>query len=162
MRKPVPPNYAIIGFGQGHEEYLAELRNSLRHAGTVRLVPDHAANLQTIRQVLEYLDGRRRDFALRLRLFGTEFQQKVWRELLKIPYGVTISYGDIAYAVGNRKGARAVGMANNRNPVSLIVPCHRVIGKNGKLVGYGGGLDIKEKLLSLEKMNAEISVTCTG
>ena len=84
---------------------------------------------------------------------GTEFQQKVWKALKDIPYGKTKSYKDIAAAVGNEKACRAVGMANNRNPISIIIPCHRVIGKNGKLVGYGGGLEIKEYLLKLESDN---------
>ena len=85
-----------------------------------------------------------------LSLKGTPFQMKVWEELRKIPYGETLSYGQIAENVGNPKAARAVGMANNKNPIMIIVPCHRVIGKNGKLVGYAGGVDIKEKLLKIE------------
>jgi len=82
---------------------------------------------------------------------GTAFMQKVWNALLTIPYGETRSYKEIAIAVGNSKACRAVGMANNRNPISVVIPCHRVIGANGKLVGYGGGLDIKSYLLDLEK-----------
>lgn len=102
-------------------------------------------------QLREYFDGTRREFALPLAFEGTEFQQAVWKELLAIPYGKTRSYGEIAQSIGNPKACRAVGMANNRNPIAIIVPCHRVIGANGKLVGYGGGLDIKERLLALEK-----------
>jgi|GEM_PF-1712951 len=150
LRKPVPRENTA-GSGQEHREYLKELTYCLKHAGTVRLTPDYGANLETVKQVLEYLAGHRRNFDLELRLFGTIFQQQVWRALRAIPYGATQCYGDIANAVDNPRGARAVGMANNRNPVSLIVPCHRVIGKDGRLVGYGGGLDIKEKLLALEK-----------
>lgn len=98
----------------------------------------------------EYLKGVRKDFDLPLEPQGTEFQQKVWKALLEIPYGETRSYKDIAERIGNSKASRAVGLANNRNPISIFIPCHRVIGSNGKLVGYGGGLDIKERLLSLE------------
>ncbi len=102
-------------------------------------------------QLTEYLEGRRKKFDLPLNPKGTEFQKKVWKALCDIPYGETRSYKQVAEAVGNPKGPRAVGMANNRNPIIIFIPCHRVIGANGSLVGYGGGLDVKEKLLSLEK-----------
>lgn len=102
------------------------------------------------RQVSEYLKGCRRIFDFPYELRGTEFQKKVWRELCKIPYGETRTYGEIAAAIGSPKAARAVGMANNKNPIILAVPCHRVIGVNGKLVGYAGGLDMKKELLKLE------------
>ena len=102
-------------------------------------------------QLTEYLDGTRREFDLPLAIEGTEFQTSVWKALLAIPYGETRSYGDIAQFIGNSKACRAVGMANNRNRIAIIVPCHRVIGTNGKLVGYGGGLELKERLLALEK-----------
>jgi len=102
-------------------------------------------------QLNEYFDKKRKTFDVPLKLEGTEFQKRDWRELLKIPYGETKSYGEIAKDLGIPKGDRAVGLANNRNPVSIIVPCHRVIGSDGKLVGYGGGLHIKEALLKLEK-----------
>ena len=84
-------------------------------------------------------------------LQGTEFQTQVWKALMEIPYGQTCTYGELAARIGNPKASRAVGMANNRNPVSIIVPCHRVIGASGKLVGYGGGLNVKERLLGLER-----------
>jgi methylated-DNA-[protein]-cysteine S-methyltransferase len=90
------------------------------------------------KQISEYLKGERRSFDLPLSPSGTEFQQRVWKALTGIPYGETVTYEDIARKVGNEKACRAVGMANNRNPISLIIPCHRVIGKNGKLTGYGG------------------------
>lgn len=106
---------------------------------------------ETIKQLKEYLDGKRTLFDLPLEPKGTEFQKKVWNALKEIPYGETRSYGEIAKIIGNEKAARAVGMANNKNPIAIIVPCHRVIGANGKLVGYAGGLDLKEKLLDLEK-----------
>ena len=102
-------------------------------------------------QIAEYFQGTRRLFDLPLEPFGTPFQCKVWQELLQIPYGETCSYGALAMRIGNAKASRAVGMANNRNPISIIIPCHRVIGANGKLVGYGGGLHRKQWLLSLEK-----------
>jgi methylated-DNA-[protein]-cysteine S-methyltransferase len=102
-------------------------------------------------QLTEYLDGRRKKFDLPLNPQGTEFQKKVWRALCDIPYGQTRSYKQVAEAVGNPKGPRAVGMANNRNPIIIFIPCHRVIGANGSLVGYGGGLHVKEKLLAIEK-----------
>lgn len=105
---------------------------------------------ETIKQLNEYLSGKRKEFNVPLAPQGTEFQKKDWQALQEIPYGLTASYLDIAEKIGCPKGARAVGLANNRNPISIIIPCHRVIGKNGKLVGYGGGLDIKIKLLELE------------
>lgn len=104
-------------------------------------------------QLFEYLNGKRMKFDLPLLKDGTDFQISVWNELLKIPYGETRSYKDIAVAINNEKAVRAVGMANNRNKISIFIPCHRVIGSNKKLVGYGGGLEIKEFLLNLEKKN---------
>ncbi len=102
-------------------------------------------------QLREYFAGTRKQFDFPLDLQGTEFQKKVWKALMEIPYGHTYSYGQIAAAIGQPKASRAVGMANNRNPVCIAVPCHRVIGSNGKLVGYAEGLHIKEYLLQLEK-----------
>lgn len=102
-------------------------------------------------QITEYMDGRRRAFTFPYILRGTAFQQKVWRELCAIPYGETRTYGEIAAAVGNPRACRAVGMANHHNPILIAVPCHRVIGANGKLTGYGSGLDMKEALLQLER-----------
>ncbi|HUQ50431.1 MAG TPA: methylated-DNA--[protein]-cysteine S-methyltransferase [Terriglobales bacterium] len=107
------------------------------------------------RQVEEYLKGRRREFTLKLDLRGTEFQMRCWTALMKIPYGEAKTYAEIAAEVDCPKGFRAVGMANNRNPVAIVVPCHRVIEANGRLGGYGGGLPAKEWLLKLE--GAEIS-----
>ena len=103
------------------------------------------------RQLDEYFAGRRREFDLPLDLRGTEFQKRVWAELMRIPYGETRSYQDIAAALGNAGASRAVGTANNRNPALIIVPCHRVVGKDGRLVGYAGGLERKEYLLRLER-----------
>jgi len=104
-------------------------------------------------QLSEYFRGERRKFDLSLNPRGTVFQKQVWKALLEIPYGETRSYKQIAEAIGNPKAVRAVGMANNRNPLLIVVPCHRVIGANGKLVGYGAGLDKKEFLLRLEKVS---------
>ncbi len=101
-------------------------------------------------QLQEYFDGTRREFSLALDLKGTVFQRRVWHALMQIPYGNTLSYKDIAEAVDKPAAVRAVGQANNRNPIAIIIPCHRVIGSNGKLVGYGGGLDVKRRLLELE------------
>lgn len=102
------------------------------------------------KEVVEYLEGKRRNFTLSLDLKGTPFQMKVWKELLKIPYGETRTYKDIAEAIGNPKAYRAVGNALNKNPVLIVVPCHRVIGSNGQLTGFGGGIELKAWLLKLE------------
>lgn len=106
---------------------------------------------EAVKQLLEYLEGRRTTFDLPLNPYGTEFQKKVWKALCDIPYGETRSYKQVAEAIGNSKASRAVGMANNKNPIMIIIPCHRVVGSNGSLVGYAGGIDIKEKLLSIER-----------
>jgi len=102
-------------------------------------------------QIEEYLEGKRKQFNLPLVMRGTEFQTAVWKALQNIPFGETRSYKEIAAEIGKPKAVRAVGMANNRNPISIIVPCHRVIGHNGSLVGYGGGLPLKQFLLDLER-----------
>jgi methylated-DNA-[protein]-cysteine S-methyltransferase len=116
-----------------------------------RRVEAFAPNREAIRQLLEYLDGKRTAFELPLDLRGTPFQRAVWDALCAIPYGETRSYLDVARAVGNPEAVRAVGMANGANPVPLIVPCHRVIQSGGKLGGYGGGLDLKRRLLAMER-----------
>ncbi len=113
-------------------------------AGSDPVLEQAAAELQ------EYFEGRRREFDVAVDTDGTAFQQEVWRALRGIPYGVTCSYGDIADRIGRPKAVRAVGAANGRNPVPIIVPCHRVIGSNGTLTGFGGGLDTKRQLLALE------------
>jgi methylated-DNA-[protein]-cysteine S-methyltransferase len=102
-------------------------------------------------QIEEYLNGKRKKFSLPLSMHGTEFQMDVWRALQSIPYGETRSYKEIAELVHRPKAVRAVGMANHHNPISIIVPCHRVIGHNGSLTGYGGGLPLKKYLLELEQ-----------
>ncbi|RAS62720.1 methylated-DNA-[protein]-cysteine S-methyltransferase [Vibrio diazotrophicus] len=112
---------------------------------------DHAILNQAKIQIEEYFSGRRTQFDLPLAAKGTDFQQSVWQALCKIPYGETWSYQQLADEIGNPKAVRAVGLANGKNPISVIVPCHRVIGKNGKLTGYAGGVETKEKLLQLER-----------
>ena len=108
---------------------------------------------KTKNELQEYFDGKRMEFDIPIKLNGTDFYKKVWNELKKIPYGETRSYGEIAERIGNPKASRAVGMANHNNPISIIVPCHRVIGKNGALTGYAGGIDKKRFLLNLENKN---------
>lgn len=103
------------------------------------------------RQLDEFFKGTRRTFDLVLAPEGTEFQKRVWAELLKIPFGETIGYGELAQRIGNPSASRAVGHANSKNPIALIVPCHRVIGANGTLTGYAGGLELKHKLLAWER-----------
>lgn len=105
------------------------------------------------KQLEEYFEGKRKKFDLALRLNGTSFQNKVWKAPLNIPYAKACSYKDIAKNIGNENASRAVGNANNKNPLPIFIPCHRVIGSNGKLIGYAGGLDIKIKLLELEREN---------
>lgn len=106
---------------------------------------------RAVRQIEEYLAGKRRDFDLPLELDGTEFQKRVWAQLARIPYGETWSYAKLATRIRNEKAVRAVGTANGRNPISLIIPCHRVIASDGTLGGYAGGLSIKSRLLELEQ-----------
>lgn len=107
----------------------------------------------TVRQLTEYFEGTRREFDLPLRLQGTAFQQRVWRELTEIPYGQTWSYGQLADRIDKPRASRAVGLANGRNPISILVPCHRVIGADGSLTGYGGGIERKRWLLVHEGLH---------
>ncbi len=104
----------------------------------------------TIFQLNKYFDGKLKQFTIPLNFTGTDFQIKVWNKLINIPYGQTKSYSEIAQLINNKKAVQAVGNANNKNPIPIIIPCHRVIGKNGKLVGYAGGLEIKQTLLAIE------------
>jgi methylated-DNA-[protein]-cysteine S-methyltransferase len=105
---------------------------------------------EAIRQLREYFAGARTEFDLPLTPEGTPFQRDVWQRLREIPYGETISYGELARRIGNPRASRAVGAANGLNPIPIVIPCHRVIGSNGKLTGFGGGLPVKEALLTLE------------
>ena len=106
--------------------------------------------METIKQFEEYFKGERKIFTIPLLLIGTPFQKSVWEELIKVPYGTTLSYLDLAKSIGNEKAVRAVASANGANAISVMIPCHRIIGKNGDLVGYAGGLGVKKKLLALE------------
>ena len=115
---------------------------------------DAEAFAAVVHQLDEYFAGKLFEFDIELDLHGTDFQQRVWKTLLTIPYGQTRTYGEIAEQIGTPSAARAVGLANGRNPISIIVPCHRVIGANGQLVGYGGGLQRKHALLELEQSRA--------
>ncbi|SDJ54963.1 methylated-DNA--[protein]-cysteine S-methyltransferase [Streptomyces indicus] len=116
--------------------------------------PDDTAFAPAVEQLTAYFAGERTTFDLPLHLDGTDFQRTVWAELLKIPYGETRTYGELAEALGNPAASRAVGLANGKNPIGIIVPCHRVVGANGSLTGYGGGLDRKRRLLDFERRGA--------
>jgi O-6-methylguanine DNA methyltransferase len=124
--------------------HLREEEKGLRFEDSPRRMQPYLNELEA------YFAGKRREFSFPLDLRGTDFQLACWRALLAIPYGETRSYADIARAIGKAKAFRAVGMANNRNPIAIVVPCHRVIASDGTLCGYGGGLDVKRKLLELE------------
>jgi methylated-DNA-[protein]-cysteine S-methyltransferase len=139
--------------GDGESLTAVYLGAKHRHAPEVGVdwIRDDDAFDRVRAQLEEYFDGRRRDFDLPLAPRGTRFQLKVWEALLDIPYGETTSYGAIAAGLGHPNGSRAVGAANGRNPISIIVPCHRVIGSGGALIGYGGGLPTKRRLLDLER-----------
>ncbi len=115
---------------------------------------EHPILCQAVTELNEYFNGSRTEFSLPIAATGTEFQKSVWRALTTIPFGTTSSYQDIANAIGNPKAVRAVGMANGKNPTSIVVPCHRVIGKNGSLSGYAGGIESKRALLDLERVNS--------
>lgn len=113
---------------------------------------------ETFRQLSEYLEGKRKNFNIPIDTRGTDFQKKVWNELKKIPYGEVRSYKQIAKSIGNPKACRAVGSANNKNPTAVIIPCHRVIGTNGQLIGYAGGLKRKKFLLNLENPHRKLNI----
>lgn len=113
--------------------------------------PDRGSLAEPVRQLTAYFAGKLRNFDVPVSPQGTPFQQQVWRALCDIPYGETTSYGELATRIGNPKAVRAVGLANGSNPISIIIPCHRVIGSNGSLTGYGGGLPVKQALLALER-----------
>lgn len=127
--------------------------------GENRQLDDSPVLLQAEVQLGEYFAGKRREFTVPLSPRGTEFQRRVWNALLTIPYGETRSYGEIAILAESPKAFRAVGSANHNNPISILIPCHRVIGKNGSLTGYGGGMEAKQFLLELEKGNGELAIS---
>ena len=145
---PIGP-LALAGRGQ----LLTNLRmvNQTYEPNRTNWVPDDRAFPDAVQQLEAYFAGERTDFDLELSLAGSEFQRRVWQALLTIPYGETRSYGQVAEQIGAAGAARAVGLANGHNPIAIIVPCHRVIGANGSLTGYGGGLDRKRSLLEMEK-----------
>lgn len=116
---------------------------------------ENALIKEVFSQLEEYFIGERREFSLPLKFYGTEFQERVWNELLKIPYGKAISYKELAEAVGSPNASRAVGNANGKNPIAIVVPCHRVIAHDGSLGGYSGGLEIKRMLLEIEKITVK-------
>jgi methylated-DNA-[protein]-cysteine S-methyltransferase len=132
--------------------------DSPRRVRLEALVEDkrHPVLVETERQLKEYFLGRRNAFSLPLDMRGTDFQQSVWQALLAIPFGETRSYGELAKQLGNPQATRAVGAANGRNPISIVVPCHRVIGSSGKLTGFAGGLDAKAYLLGLENADKKL------
>ena len=137
----------------GIEFLSAETESSLNHR---KHIFNKGQTAQKVcKQLDEYFSGSRRVFDLPLRLRGTGFQKEVWEVLQQIPYGEVLSYGQVAKTIGRPQAQRAVGMACNRNPVPIVVPCHRVLGTNGRLTGYAGGLDIKVRLLELEKKNSK-------
>lgn len=135
---------ALTGVYMTDHEHVPEIGRDWVEDATAAPLPE------AIRQLTAYFAGKLTEFDLPLAPAGTAFQKQVWQELGRIPFGITASYGEIAERIGNPKGVRAVGLANGRNPILIIVPCHRVIGANGKLVGYGGGLPRKEWLLAHE------------
>lgn len=140
----------------GNDEGLAAVLWPNDRPGRVRLKAErenssHPTLREAAKQLGEYFAGKRRRFSVKLSMHGTPFQKKVWRALLEIPFGETRSYGEIAQALGKPTASRAVGAANGRNPISIIAPCHRVVGANGKLTGFAGGLAVKARLLKLER-----------
>lgn len=141
-------------FGQMELTYEEDAVTALKMAGKEAEgeAPEGLA-LKVFRELDEYFEGKRKTFDIPLRTHGTAFQEKVWAALRAIPYGEVRSYKEVAEAIGHPRAYRAVGMANNANPIFIIVPCHRVIGSDGSLTGYGGGLPMKKALLSLEKGN---------
>ncbi len=145
------PIGTLLLVGDGHALRRVDMQQGRRPTGinsSWRREPDALADVTT--QLGEYFAGNRRTFELELSMAGNAFEQRVWDELVEIPYGETASYGEIAQRVGAASAARAVGLANGRNPIAVIVPCHRVIGADGSLTGYGGGLERKRFLLDLE------------
>lgn len=148
-------NIGLIRIEEENEIITAlNFENSLPEEEEVEVV-ETACLHEAFRQLKEYLSGNRMEFNLPLYIQGTEFQMDAWEALRKIPYGQTRSYKQQAEAIGRPKAVRAIGMANHHNPIAIFIPCHRVLGANGKLVGFGGGLDVKIKLLELEKETLE-------
>jgi O-6-methylguanine DNA methyltransferase len=140
-----------VGLGKPEREE-EELKGWVkRWAPRAAVIKNRLPNEKVLIELEEYFSGNRKKFSVPLNSLGTPFQLKVWEELRNIPYGETRTYSDIAEKIKNPKGQRAVGLANNKNPIGIVVPCHRVIGKNGALVGYAGGIELKERLLNIER-----------
>jgi methylated-DNA-[protein]-cysteine S-methyltransferase len=141
----------VIVSSNGVREILINKKsNSDNLSGITHISPDDPKVINVFKQLKEYFNRQRKEFDLLLEMLGTDFQKKVWDELKKIPYGETISYGELANRMGDKNLMRAVAAANGANPIPIIIPCHRVIGADGSLTGYGGGLDVKQKLLEME------------
>jgi len=149
MASPVGP-LTIAGDDEGLHLLMFHTGARRMPAGAGWQESEHGVVKETIGQLKEYFLKKRTRFDIPLKLSGTDFQLDVWRELQNIPYGELISYGELAAHIGRPKAVRAVGGANHSNPIPIIIPCHRVIGNNGKMVGYGGGLPVKEALIKLE------------
>jgi len=145
---PIGP---LLLVGDAHALQRIDFVHGRRATITPPSSPRDDVFVDVVSQLAEYFEGRRRTFKLSLAPAGTSFQQRVWRALLDIAYGQTISYGELAERIGQPTASRAVGLANGSNPIPIVIPCHRVIGANGRLTGYGGGLPIKQRLLALEQ-----------
>ena len=144
-------NFDVLVSNTGVREIFINKKQSLSvHSSALRISPDDKIVFNVFKQLKEYFNRERKEFDVSLEIIGTEFQKRVWHELTKIPYGETISYGELANRMGDKNLMRAVAAANGANPIPIIIPCHRVIGADGSLTGYGGGLDVKQKLLELE------------
>ncbi len=144
-------HFTVYTSTNGIREIIFNLeKDNSKLVNTIQLQPEDPDMFNVYPQLKEYFSGERKQFDLPLEIEGTEFQKRVWNELLKIPYGRTISYKDLAVRLGDEKVIRAAASANGANPLPIVIPCHRVIGSDGSLIGYGGGLEIKEKLLVLE------------
>jgi len=149
-------HFTVITSSNGIRKIIFNLdKNNSKLVNTIQLKPEDPNMFNVYPQLKEYFDGERKHFDLPLEIEGTEFQKRVWNELLKIPYGRTISYKELAVRLGDEKVIRAAASANGANPLPIVIPCHRVIGSDGSLIGYGGGLEIKEKLLVLEGSRQE-------
>ena len=141
----------IIISSAGVREILINRKSNSENLSAIpQISPDDLKVVSVFTQLKEYFNRQRKEFDLKLEILGTEFQKKVWNELTKIPYGETISYGELANRMDDKNLMRAVAAANGANPIPIIIPCHRVIGADGRLTGYGGGLDVKQKLLEIE------------
>jgi methylated-DNA-[protein]-cysteine S-methyltransferase len=150
MESPVGKLKLVASANALHAILWEQERPNRVKLATLKLDPQQPILIETERQLREYFAGTRNEFDLRLELTGSEFQKKVWRALREIPFGQTRSYLDLAKSVGSAKAVRAVGAANGKNPLAIVVPCHRVVGANGALTGFAGGLEVKARLLALE------------